>query len=132
MKKAKKTLNWLLSACMVVLGSVGAAEAHHNAASQYEVQKAIRFTGVLTSVEFTNPHAHMRFDVKGSDGSTQSWLIEFLSVRGLRTMGITKDLMKLGDTYTLTISPARDGRPNGLIQTLTFPDGRVFRITPDV
>lgn len=124
----KKTFIWMLSACLAGLVLVGPVYAHHAASAQYDVEKVIQFKGVLTKVEWVNPHAHMTFDVKGSDGKVQSWVIEFFGVTGLRRMGLAnKNVMKIGDTYALAVSPSRDPRRTaGLIQSLTFPDGRVY------
>lgn len=112
------------------LGALALSEtlsAHHSAASQYDVEKVMSFKGVLTRVEWVNPHAHMTFDVTGRDGKKTPWVIEFFGVSGLHKMGLAnKGVLKIGDTYSLEVSPARDGRPAGIIQSLRFPDGRVY------
>lgn len=114
-------------ACLAVLAPTTVVFAHHSASSQYDVEKVISFKGVLTRVEWVNPHAHMTFDVTGKDGKTTPWVIEFFGVSGLHKMGLAnKGVLKVGDTYTLEVSPARDGRPAGLIQSMKFPDGRVY------
>lgn len=119
----------IFSACIAGLLPVGTVYAHHAAAAQYDVEKVVQFKGVLTKVEWINPHTHMSFDVKGPDGKTTNWSIEFAGVAGLRRAGLAnKQVLTVGQTYTLAVNPARDGRKMGLINTLTFPDGRVFRL----
>jgi hypothetical protein len=123
----KQTFIWVLTGCLAGLAPMGTVYAHHAASAQYDVEKVIQFKGVLTKVEWVNPHAHMTFDVKGNDGKISAWSIEFFGVTGLRKMGLAnKNVMTVGDTYALTVSPARDGGNTGLIQSLTFPDGRVY------
>ena len=132
----KSTCTWVLVGCLAVLAPLGTVYAHHAASAQYNVEKIIEFKGVLTKVEWVNPHAHMTFDVKGNDGKIKPWTIEFFGVTGLRKMGLAnKNVMKIGDTYALIVSPARDGSNTGLIQRLTFPDGRAYgtaSVPPDL
>src|SRR5262245_31041049 len=112
----------VLAACLAGLASTTVVVAHHSASSQYDVEKVISFKGVLTRIEWVNPHAHMTFDVAGKNGKTTAWVIEFFGVSGLHKMGLAnKGVLKIGDTYALEVSPARDGRPAGLIQSMKFP-----------
>lgn len=120
---------WIASGCFAGLMSVGVGYAHHAAAAQYDVDKAVELKGVLTKVEWVNPHTHMSFDVKGPDGKVTNWSIEFAGVGGLVKAGLAnKSMLSLGQTYTLLVSPARNGQSRGLINIMTFPDGRVFRL----
>lgn len=120
---------WILAGCIAAVAPAATVYGHHAAAAQYDVEKVVQFKGVLTKVEWINPHTHMSFDVKGSDGKTSNWSIEFAGVAGLRRAGLAnKQVLAIGQTYSLAVNPARDGRKMGLINTLTFPDGRVFRL----
>ena len=120
---------WALAVGLAVAAPVCTVYAHHSAAAEYDVEKVVQFKGVLTKVEWINPHSHMSFDVKGPDGKVVNWSIEFAGVSGLRKAGLAnKQALTIGQTYGLAINPSRDGRKAGLINTLTFPDGRVFRL----
>ena len=120
---------WTLAAGIAAVAPVCTVYAHHSAAAEYDVEKVVQFKGVLTKVEWINPHSHMSFDVKGPDGKVANWSIEFAGVSGLRKAGLAnKQVLTIGQTYALVINPSRDGRKTGLINTLTFPDGRVFRL----
>lgn len=128
-----KKLPWIVTVCLAGLGPFAAVYAHHAAASQYDVQKAVQFKGVLTKVEWVNPHTHMYFDVKGADGKTSNWSVEYAGVNQLRRVGLNnKQSLTVGATYVLIVNPARDGRTAGLINSMTFPDGRVFRLLSGV
>src|ERR1700681_1244025 len=37
--------------------------AHHSGAAEFDVNKGIELTGVITKIEWTNPHAHFYMDV---------------------------------------------------------------------
>ena len=125
----KRFTAWMLAGGMAAAAAVSTVYAHHSAAAEYDVEKVVQFKGVLTKVEWINPHSHMTFDVKGPDGKVINWSIEFAGVSGLRKAGLAnKQVLTIGQTYGLAINPSRDGRKAGLINTLTFPDGRVFRL----
>ena len=83
------------------------AQAHHSANAEFDTQKQLTITGVLTKVENVNPHSWWHVDVKGPDGKIQSWTLESLSPRGLILKGLkVKTDLHMGDTYSFRISPA--------------------------
>ena len=64
---------------VVVLGLVMSAlplAAHHSFAAEFDGSKQITLTGVVTKVDWVNPHAYIYVDVKGSDGTVVNWAIE--------------------------------------------------------
>ena len=128
-----RTWRLFVTFCLAVLAPVAIVSAHHAAASQYDVQKVVQFKGVLTKVEWVNPHTHMYFDVTGADGKKKNWAVEYAGVNQLRRVGLNnKQSLTVGATYSLAVNPARDGRSAGLINSMTFPDGRVFRLLSGV
>jgi hypothetical protein len=123
----------ILTLCVVGLVTFGRVYAHHSASSEFDVEKVVQWNGVLTKVEWINPHALMHFDVTGPNGKTTNWSILLAGVNQLRRAGLAnKSALTIGTTYTLTLNPARDGRPAGIINSMTFPDGRVFRLGGDL
>jgi len=117
----------LLIASLLAFVAATPAFAHHAFGGEFDPNRPVLLKGKIVKVEWVNPHAHMTFDVKGNDGKIKPWTIEFFGVTGLRKMGLAnKNVMKIGDTYALVVSPARDGSNTGLIQKLTFPDGRQY------
>jgi hypothetical protein len=61
----------LLMGCLIA-GSVPAL-AHHSPASEYDMTKPVKVTGVVTKLEWTNPHIWVYVDVKGEDGKVVNW-----------------------------------------------------------
>ena len=128
-----RTVGWVVAFCLGGMAPIATVSAHHAASSQYDVQKVVQFKGVLTKVEWVNPHTHMYFDVKDGAGKTKNWAVEYAGVNQLRRVGLNnKQSLTVGATYTLAVNPARDGRTAGLINSMTFPDGRVFRLLSGV
>jgi Family of unknown function (DUF6152) len=100
------------------------ALAHHSGAAVFDNTKKIDLTGVVTKVEWVNPHAHFYIDVKDRTGKVTNWNLELASPSILVRNGWKRNSIKEGDTVTVTGSQARDGSNFGIAQTIVFPDGR--------
>lgn len=108
----------LLLACAVPL------LAHHSGAAVFDSTKKINLTGVVTKVEWTNPHAHFFIDVKDSNGNVTNWNLELASPSILIRNGWTRKSIKEGDMVTVTGSQARDTSNFGIAQSIVLPDGK--------
>ena len=97
--------------------------AHHSGAAEFDATKKIDLTGVVTKVEWTNPHAHFYMDVKGPDGKVVNWNLELASPNVLIRNGWRRNSVKEGDTVTVTGTQAKDNSAFGTAATITFPDG---------
>jgi len=50
--------------------------AHHSFAAEFDVHRPVKFRGIVTKMEWINPHAWIHVDVKGPDGKSVSWMVE--------------------------------------------------------
>ena len=75
--------------------------AHHSFQAEFDAAKAVTLTGVVTKLEWTNPHAHFYIDVKGPDGQVENWNLELASPNVLRRLGWSREIFKVGDTVTV-------------------------------
>ena len=115
-----------LAAATALLLAMAPAGAHHAVQAQFDVSKIVEKRGVLVKIDWINPHTYMHFDVT-EDGDVKHYAIESLGILGLRRVGIdSKSSFKVGETFTFSINPSRDGSATGLLITLIFPDGRRF------
>jgi hypothetical protein len=114
----------------VVLLLPALAFAHHALQAEFEVNKTSRrWTGILKSVQWVNPHSHFTMDVTDDNGKLTTWNFETASPNGLRRAGFSKDTsFELGKTYTVIGYAARDGSPIAFVEQLTLPSGRTVRI----
>jgi hypothetical protein len=117
------TIRFLLAVLGVAMAS-GAADAHHSFASQYDADSPVSLHGVVTKVEWTNPHARFYIDVTGADGSVEHWNLELASPNVLRRMGWLRNSLQQGDTVTVEGSKARDGSMMANARTVTLADGK--------
>ncbi len=98
--------------------------AHHSFAAEYDSTKPVELKGVVTKVEWTNPHAHFYVDVKDESGKVANWNLELASPNMLMRNGWTRKSLQAGDQVTVTGSQAKDGTRTGNARTVTLADGR--------
>jgi hypothetical protein len=84
------------------------AHAHHSGA-MFDMAHPITLTGVVTKVEWTNPHTFMYVNVKNDKGVVEEWAIEINSPNFLRHNGWTSTTISPGDTIICVGAPAKSG-----------------------
>jgi len=99
------------------------AVAHHSFAAEYDSNTVITLTGVVTKVDWTNPHMYIHLDVKNGSGKVTNWSLEGYPPNTLKRTGFSRDSLKEGDTITITAYKAKDGSNMGAGREVTFPDG---------
>ena len=114
-----------------VLAVVAPVLAHHSVQAQFDLNKPFTVTGIVTRVEWINPHSYVFLDVKDDKGNVKHWAFEMAGPGALRRAGLSRadrGGLKTGDTITVNGVLAKDGSDSGLIRDLKLPDGRVFTI----
>jgi hypothetical protein len=100
--------------------------AHHSIGSIYDTDKSVTLKGIVTKVEWQNPHVILHLDVKNDDGSTVGWSVETLAASGLMSRGLDRDFIKAGDTVSMNVFVAKDGAQRAAAQTITLPAGTAY------
>ena len=115
----------LLTVTMALIGALIAlqVQAHHSFAAQYDRNAELALEGIVTKVEWTNPHAHIYLDVTGSDGTVANWNLELASPNMLIRNGWKRDSLVANDHITVTASHARDGTNTAAVVLITRDDG---------
>jgi len=109
------------------VGTLGLAQAHHAANSQFDGNKNVVYTGVLQRMYIGNPHSYLYFVSLESGQAQQKWTFETEAVLALRRAGLSvRDSLRIGNTYSLVYSPALDGSKAGLMSAIRLSDGRVI------
>jgi hypothetical protein len=117
---------------LLALAAAGPTAAHHSFATQYDADQPVTLTGVVTKVEWMNPHARFYVDVKDDGGNVSNWNLELASPNVLTRNGWSRTSLKEGDEVTVEGSRARSGANMANARTVTLADGKqVFaRETP--
>jgi hypothetical protein len=116
----------VLAAAVVCSSLVVAApaSAHHALEALYDTSLEVDGTAILVHVDWINPHAWMRFDIRYPDGRIdKDVMLETLGIVGLRALGVDKAALKLGLEYLITYYPNRDGSPGGFMTKMVLPTG---------
>ena len=110
----------------------GPLMAHHSLGSEFQMGTPSAITGVLTRVEWDNPHIYWMVDVKDEGGKVTRWSIEGLPPSYLRRSGVTRQSMEalMGTTITVHGRFAKDGSKLMWAMDFTLPDGRVVPVGP--
>lgn len=105
--------------------SVMPVAAHHSVPLTFDIGKEITIGGVVTKIEWTNPHARFWVDARNDDGTVSNWVLELPPPNALkRSLGL--DFIKPGDQVTVVLWRAKDGSTLANVLDLVVPDGRVF------
>ena len=104
--------------------------AHHSFGAEYDVDKPVTVTGVITKVEWTNPHIHFYMDVTDDKGTVANWKFEGYPPVVLYRTGWKRETLKLGDKITVYGWRARDGGTWGHARQVTFGDGSKLYMGP--
>ena len=101
--------------------------AHHSFAAEYDAKQPIKVSGVVTKMEWTNPHARFYVDTTDAAGKTVNWNFELASPNVLTRSGWKRTSLNVGDKITVEGSRAKDGSMMGNARSVVFADGkRVF------
>lgn len=102
----RSTISALAAAAALVAYT---ASAHHAVEAKFDRARARAFDGVVTAVDWRNPHAHVFVNVTGANGTVENWAIELESPVLLERSGWQRDSLRPGDAIRVEGPIARDG-----------------------
>jgi hypothetical protein len=100
--------------------------AHHSVSGQFDLSKTTTLKGVISRLDWINPHIYVYLDVSEANGAKNTWTLETFPPSQMRRVGLTKELImgQSGEVVTISIRPARDGSQRlGYIDRITYKDG---------
>ena len=117
--------------CVLLACAGTAALAHHSLSGVFDVSKSFEIDGLVSRVDWMNPHVYVYVDTRGKDGKPMTYRLESLPVAMMRKAGLSKTSL-LGDGKPVKVHayPARAGTPDlGYMLTIQFADGREIQFS---
>jgi hypothetical protein len=120
---------------MLVVGA--SAQAHHSFSGVFDVSRQVTLKGVISKIDWVNPHIYIHLDVKESDGTVTTWALETLPTNHMRSVGLTRQDFwndaSAGEVVTAHVNPSRDltNFRAGWLLRITYADGHFFHLNGD-
>jgi len=104
------------------------ATAHHGT-SQYDMEREVVLSGIVTEWRFSNPHAWLYLEAIDSQGKQAAWTIESAPLGWLERNGWSATTLTPGERVVVKISPAHGTERVGIMREVTHASGetRVIR-----
>ena len=115
----------LITILSMAASLVASVQTHHSNAA-FDLGKEITLKGSVTEWFWANPHCILQLDVKDEKGVVEHWVTEGGNPPGMTNDGWSKTFLKSGDQVTVTVQPARNGKPFGRLVQIVLADGKTL------
>ncbi len=105
------------------------ASAHHSTAGFYDRSKVAEIEGTVSAVSWRNPHTLITVDVETANGNTQTWRIETGAISILRTRGIAREFLQVGDKIKVAGDQSARGRNDIFAHNILLGNGKEVLLT---
>lgn len=112
-----------VAALVAVLATVPVV-AHHAFSAEFDAKRPVKLRGVVTKMEWINPHSWIHIDVKDAKGKVEAWMVEGGAPNALLRRGFTKDSLPIGTEILVEGYQAKDGSTRANGRDITLPDGK--------
>jgi Family of unknown function (DUF6152) len=114
-----------------VLAAAVPALAHHPFSTEFDAQAPLTLSGIVTKVDWTNPHVYVHVDAKDPSGQTRKWTLELASPAMLSRKGWTKESLKIGEVITTRGYRAKSEPFTTAARMIELPGGKQMSAADD-
>ena len=100
--------------------------AHHSWTAEYDAKKPVTVKGVVSKVEWTNPHTHFYVDTTDTNGKVTTWNFEMASTPALERAGWSRKTLPIGTEVTVEGFAGRNVAERAIVTSFKGPDGKEF------
>ena len=108
---------WLAAAFLITAAPM---LAHHSFSAEYDSAKRVILKGIVSKVDWMNPHVYFYMDVKDDSGAITNWALEMGPPNGLQRSGWTRNTIKVGDEVIVDGTLAKDGSKQANARSVTM------------
>jgi hypothetical protein len=123
----RKELKLLCASAGGLLLGTTIAQAHHAFAAEFDAARPVELRGIVTRMEWINPHSWITIDITTDEGAVETWEIEAGAPNAMFRRGFTRESLPVGTEVLVRGYQARDGSQRANGRDVTLPDGeRLF------
>ena len=100
--------------------------AHHSFAAEFDINRPIQLDGVVTKMEFSNPHSWLHIEVTTETGEKQEWAVEGGAPNALMRNGWNRTSVPPGTKVHVEGFQAKDRSFRASGREITLPDGHAL------
>jgi hypothetical protein len=118
----------VVALCGILLAAIPVL-AHHSFEAEFDTNKEFSVTGVLSKIDWINPHTATWVEVKDEKtGEVEKWGCEGNPPATYSRAGVHREDWRVGEVVTMTCLVARDGTKRwGFIKQIKYhSDGHVL------
>ena len=90
----------------------------HHADTGLDLETVVTFEGTVTEFDWRNPHTYVSVRTAEPGREQLEWEIQLGAAAALSRRGMSRDTLQVGDEVVVSLNPARDGRPYGLVVSI--------------
>ena len=121
------------SVAAVTLAAASQSRAHHSVTGQFDPEQRLELNGVITKIDWVNPHIYIHLAVENEAGETESWRLETVPPAFLYRAQVTEDMLRgSGKPVRIEALRGRDESQNlGFILKIHYAEGYEYQLSAD-